>query len=221
MTKAAAAVEVVWYGAEALRQFLVPVGDLDPFPGNPNRGNVEELRKSLRRFGQYGPIITDAADGRRITKGHHVRLAAIAEGWTHVAAVPNEFKDEVEARAALVGDNRHGRLGEDDLDLLIVQLQALAEADALEGTGYNQDDLDFVLTETEKLTAVPADPPEPPAAPEPQPTDVKEVVLFLTADERTQFDQWLAIVAKERGTSNRSQSAFAAARIAAETLNQA
>lgn len=215
--------EVVWRGAEALRPFLIPVTDLDPFPGNPRRGNVEEIRRSLRRLGQYAPLVVDASDGRRIVKGHHVRLAAIEEGWTHVAAIPNEFADETEARAALVADNRMSEIGEGaDMELLVVQLQALAEADALEGTGYIVDDLAFFEHEVARLSA-PPDPIPPPTPPPPAPQppgDLREKVLYYTGEQEKQFDAWVKVVAKERGTHGVSESVYEALRVAAETLNQ-
>lgn len=142
----AVAEKPVWQGAKALRRFLVPIDSLEPFPGNPRRGDVEQLRASLRRFGQVLPVLTDpqlGEDGKqRIVAHHHVVLAAQAEGWTHVAAVANEFADEEEARAYLVADNQLADLGGYDLELLHAQLKAVAETEhAFDGTGYPADHL--------------------------------------------------------------------------------
>jgi ParB-like chromosome segregation protein Spo0J len=213
---------VEWRGSEALRQFLIRIDDLEPFPGNPNRGNVEAIRRSLRRFGQYAPITTDADNGRRIVAGHHVRLAAKEEGWTHIAAVPHEFRDIDEARAALLADNRIAELGDgQDTELLIAQLQSLAEIDALEGTGYTSDDLDYYLAEIAKITA-PLDPIPDAATPaEPDaPPGTKEVVLFYNLEQLADVERWIKIVAGERGTSGVSETVYEALRFAAEHLNQ-
>ena len=47
----------------------LPLSSLARFPGNARRGNVEEIRKSLRRHGQYRAIVV--RDPRRAA--HHPR----------------------------------------------------------------------------------------------------------------------------------------------------
>lgn len=155
--------EVVWRGAEALRPFLVPLADLEPFPGNPRRGDVAELRGSLRRFGQVLPALADPAladgDRVRIVARHHLALAAAEEGWTHVAVIAHEFADEDEARAYLLADNRLADLGGYDLELLHAQLKAAQDAPgALDGTGYppgHLTELEHQLAEMRRRAAPP------------------------------------------------------------------
>lgn len=168
-----AAEDVVWRGAEALRPFLVPIDGLEPFPGNPKVGDVEAIRASLRRFGQTRPILLDATIATRIVAGHHVRLAAQAEGWTHVAAIPNEFESEDESRAYLLADNRTGELGGYDLELLHSQLrEARDTTGGLAGTGYGNDHLAYLERELAKLRLSEAPPEQfPPINPETLPTD--------------------------------------------------
>jgi hypothetical protein len=169
---APAAVEeqrVVWRGADALRPFLIPIETLAPFPGNPRRGDVETVRQSLRRWGQTRPILTDANadDGRRVVAGHHVREAAAAEGWTHVAAIPNEFRDEEDARGYLLADNRTHDLGNYDFDLLYQQIKRAQEQDnGLFGTGYSDD---FVAMLDKEMVETITDVMAPPEFPEVDP----------------------------------------------------
>lgn len=212
--------EIVWEGAEALRPFLVPIDTLEPFPGNPRRGDIAELRGSLRRFGQVLPVLADPKLGEgervRIIARHHLVLAATEEGWTHVAVIAHEFADEEEARAYLLADNRLGELGGYDDEALVEHLKQLAELDALAGTGYTTDDLDDRLAALRAAAAVPpATPPERP----PPPGDVRELVLLLSTDQGIQFEQWTKIVAKEKGTNGLSETVYAAMEIAARTLN--
>jgi ParB-like chromosome segregation protein Spo0J len=156
---------VVWTGAKALRRFLVRIDALEPFPGNPRRGDIAQLRASLRRFGQVLPVLVDpqlGADGlQRIVAHHHVVLAAIEEGWTHVAVIANEFADEEEARAYLVADNQLADLGGYDLELLHAQLKAVASTPlALDGTGYPADyltTLEHQLAEMRRAAQPPAE----------------------------------------------------------------
>lgn len=137
----AAETETIWKGAEALRPFLVPIADLEPFPGNPRQGDVAELQVSLRRFGQTRAVLTQAPEGTRIVAAHHVVLAAIEEGWTHVAAIPSEFENDDEARAYLLADNRTHDRGGYDTRALLDQLLAVQAAATLEGTGYAASDV--------------------------------------------------------------------------------
>jgi hypothetical protein len=157
--------KVVWTGAKALRKFLVPIADLEPFPGNPRRGDVQMLRSSLRRFGQTKPILVDASTGRRIVAHHHVVLAATEEGWTHVAAIPNEFRDEEEARAYMLTDNRASDLGTYDLEDLYGQLRKVQEGAGLAATGYDDRDLEVMHRDLEAYRRAAMPPEAPPQFP--------------------------------------------------------
>lgn len=212
--------KTVWHGPRALRRFLVPIDSLEPFPGNPRIGDVEELRASLRRFGQVMPILTDPKLGEdrrsRIVARHHLVLAAAAEGWTHVAAIPNEFDDEDEARAYLLADNRLGERGSYNLDALTEHLGRLAELDRLEGTGYTRDDLADRLDELRALSReTPARPPEPPVPP----PEKRELVLHYDAEQYAQIEAYLTIVSKEKGTTGPAETIYAALETAARTLH--
>lgn len=213
----------VWHGAKALRRFLVPIEGLEPFPGNPRRGDVAQLRESLRRFGQVLPVLTDPQLGpeglQRIVAHHHIVLAAAEEGWTHVAAIPNEFADEDEARAYLIADNRLGEVGSYDDEALVDQLRQLAEIDGLAATGYTTDDLDTLLAQ---LRAVPplASPLERDGHRENRDPDQRELVLGYSTAQLDQLEIWMAIVSKEKSTAGTSETVYAALEIAARTLNQ-
>jgi hypothetical protein len=215
--------QIVWNGAEALRPFLVPIGSLEPFPGNPRQGDVAALRSSLRRFGQVLPALVDPALGEsgkpRIVARHHLALAATEEGWTHIAAIPNTFADEEEARAYLLADNRIPELGGYNLEALVTHLSALAELDALEGTGYTRDDVDTQLAELRRLRDETPRPPREPGG-NGNDAELKEVVLLFSESHHKQVEQWLGIVAKEKRTDGPSETVYAALKIAAKTVNQ-
>lgn len=219
------ATETVWNGADELRGLLVPLTDLEPFPGNPRRGDVEQLRGSLRRFGQVLPALADpelAEGGRvRIVARHHLALAAEAEGWTHIAVVRHRFADEEEARAYLIADNRLGQLGGYDDAELAEHLRLLRELDMLAGTGYSDDDVDEHLAALRRLTAEGASQVNPGGAGKREHRDaaMKELVLLFSAPQLEQVDVWASIVAKEKGTNGISETIYAALETAAHTLN--
>lgn len=205
----------VWKGGAQLRRLLVPIDSLEPFPGNPRQGDVGELVRSLKRFGQVKPILVD---GSRIIAGHHVRLATIELGWTHIAVVQNEFQDEAEQRAYLMADNRLGDLGGYDTELMMAQLRALAEGD-LAGTGYDTTTLDEALAKLREMAAT-----EPVIAAERgqrqhRDPGMKELVLTFNEAQFAQAEVWLGVIAKEKGTAGTSETVFEGLRVAAQHLN--
>lgn len=223
---------VVWKGPESLRPFLVAIDDLEPFPGNPRKGNVEKLRESLRRFGQVLPALADPSLGEggalRIVARHHIILAATEEEWTHVAVVANDFGSEDEARAYLLADNRLAELGGYDEELLAEQVQAIREN--FTGTGYSKEDADALA---ERLAAIrasadgfrrmdgddfnPADGEPPPRLDERQGSPgFFEVPLHLTREGRADFARKIAILKREWGVDDTTAAVVRAVDEAAE-----
>jgi ParB-like chromosome segregation protein Spo0J len=118
----------------------VEVATLHPFPGNPRRGNVEAIMKSLDTFGQTKPVVA-LKDGT-ILAGNHLWEAARRLGWTHLWVSWWEGTDE-QAKAFLLADNRTSELGtvdEADLYALLEEVRAF-EGDLLEAASYSLDDL--------------------------------------------------------------------------------
>lgn len=131
--------EVVWRGAERLRDHLVPIENLKPFAGNARRGDVQAIADSLQRFGQVRSIVV-TEDGT-IVAGHHVTKAAQLLRWTHVAAIPAEFDSRDDARDYLIADNQLASLGVmDDVDQMTL-LEEIEARGSWEGTGFTADDL--------------------------------------------------------------------------------
>lgn len=56
----------------------VPLEDLEPFPGNARRGNVETILDSLRANGQYKPLtVRRHGEAHTILAGNHTYLALL------------------------------------------------------------------------------------------------------------------------------------------------
>lgn len=134
--------------ATALRDLRIPINTVEPFPGNPREGDVGAIAESLRRFGQQKPIVVQEAT-RYIVAGNHLWRAAVALGWTEIAAnvVP---MDDKTAEAFLIADNRTSELGSYDEDALGDLLRKIAAEGNLRGTGYDGDDVDAFLEGLEK-----------------------------------------------------------------------
>jgi DNA modification methylase len=158
----------------------VPISELTRFPGNARRGNVGEIRKSIRRHGQYRALVVRSHDGHlTILAGNHTFDAMTAEGWDTGRAELIECSDD-EARRINAADNRLGELpspetGERYDSDALAELLAGLDGD-YEGTGWTEDDLAALLAEDEPEPVGgggdPDDTPEPPAEPLSVPGDL-------------------------------------------------
>jgi len=139
---------------------VVPVRSLIPFPGNPRRGDVSAIRRSLEVHGQYRPVVANRRT-RRVLCGNHTLRAAIELGWQQIAVTWIDVEESVEPRIVAV-DNRTNDLAGYDTEELVELLSGL---EGLDGTGYEQDDLDDLidelapgLLEEDEVAALPEDP---------------------------------------------------------------
>lgn len=208
--------EVVWAGAEALRGSLAALDQLRVSPGNPRRGDLPEIVKSLRRWGQVRAVLADT-DGT-IIAGNHTYLAAREAGWTHIAVVTNDFASPEEARAYLLADNRLGDQGEYDRTELVLFLQDLEASGAWDGTGYQPDDLAHLRGLQQIADAPLVDPEAPPPVEAPQ---IRELVLHFPADRHAAFSENVRRLRAHYGFEGVTETVFAAVRDEALRLNQA
>jgi DNA modification methylase len=160
-----------------LRVELVPIDDVRPLKLNPRRGDVDFIRDSIRRRGQYTPIIVRRQTGE-VLKGNHTWHALKAEDAKRVAVLWRDIEDDAEAQAFALTDNSASDRGSYDPVDLAASLKML---DDLDGTGYDAQDYERILAEavaaSTDLEAPPAAPdepdtPQPPAAPATQPGDI-------------------------------------------------
>jgi DNA modification methylase len=143
------------------------VSGLETFDGNPRKGSVEQIAKSLIRHGQYRPIVVNRGSitGRpfEVLAGNHTLMAARFLDWSVIDAAVVDV-DESTAKSIVASDNRLADLGGYDDAALFALLDSL---DDLSGTGYGISDLEAlrqdlfppeVLTDPDEAPAVPADP---------------------------------------------------------------
>ncbi len=118
-----------------------PIGELQPYYRNPNKGDVQLIRESIDVNGVFRSVVANVGTltGRpnEILAGNHTWLADKAEGKTHI---PVDFVDVDEKHAARIVavDNRAAEKGKRDKDLL---KELLGDLDDLKGSGYSDDDL--------------------------------------------------------------------------------
>lgn len=121
-----------------LAHLLVPIGSIRELPDNPRRGEVAAIKRSLVKFAQRKPLVVNVdldtaarphAERTGVAEaGNHTTLAALADGWTHLA-VSWEADDEATALAYAVADNRTSEIGSFDLSLLAAMTGKIEAAD--------------------------------------------------------------------------------------------
>lgn len=117
----------------------VPLAGLRPLPGNPRKGDVRAMQRSLMTYGQRKPVVVNVeSDQPTVEAGNHTLAAAKQEHWTHLAIARVRDDPSTETGYALA-DNRLGQLGSFDLDLLADATSRLEAADPalLLASGYD------------------------------------------------------------------------------------
>lgn len=156
----------------------LPLDQLTPFPGNAKRGDVEAIRASLRRNGQYRSLIVRLIDGGALVvlAGNHTMMALRAEG-ARTARCEIVTCDDADARRINLADNKLAELGSYDPDAL-AELLSYLDGD-LDGTGYTEADINKLI--------------DPPLLPDEGDTPIDDAepawgVVVTCRDERQQSD---------------------------------
>lgn len=132
----------------SLANLVVPLADLAPYYRNPRSGDLDAIAESLSTHGQYKPIVvnrgTHTGRPNEILAGNHTAKAARKLGWDDIAVTWLDV-DEATAAKIVIVDNRTSDLAGYDTALLADILTDLPD---LEGTGYDQEQLDDLLDDT-------------------------------------------------------------------------
>ncbi|MFD8978706.1 ParB/RepB/Spo0J family partition protein [Streptomyces sp. NPDC059564] len=132
----------------SLADLAVPLADLVPYHRNPRTGDLDAIVESLATHGQYKPIVVNKGTltGRtnEILAGNHTAKAARKLGWDEIAVTWLDVDEDTAAKIVIV-DNRTSDLAGYDTALLADILTDLPD---LEGTGYDQEQLDELLDDT-------------------------------------------------------------------------
>ena len=143
---------------------------LQPFHGNPRRGDVDAIARSLEVNGQYRPIVvnlgTKTGRSLEVLAGNHTLAGAVRLGWETIDATTVDVDDAAAARIVLV-DNRSNDLAVYD-DWALAEL--LGQLPDLGGTGFSAADLAALLAgqddpaELTERDSAPGKPQEPVSA---------------------------------------------------------
>jgi DNA modification methylase len=146
-----------------LRGLAFAIDDLNLLPGNPRRGNVDAVARSLEAFGQRKPVVARRSD-RVVIAGNHTLQAARALGWSEIAVVWVD-DDEVTSKAFALADNRTAELGDYDQELLAELISKVGSVDAelLVASGWSEEAVAELVAALEpEVLPVAGDPDEVP-----------------------------------------------------------
>lgn len=130
---------------EGLAPLVESINSVTPMKGNPRRGDVESVAKSLARFGQHKPIVVQR-ETKEVLIGNHTYLAAKSLGWTEIAVLWTDDDRETAIARSLADNRTHDQGTYDNAELAAL----MAEVDSVDDTlladaGFNNDEIDALL----------------------------------------------------------------------------
>lgn len=124
-----------------------PLTVLQPWAANPrdNKAAIDEVAKSIRRFGWGAPIVANARNGEIIAG--HTRFAAAQKLKLEQVPVRWLDLDPADAHALALADNKVGEVATWDDATLRQVLAELKEADEslLADTGFSDEEIELLL----------------------------------------------------------------------------
>lgn len=121
---------------EFLRYEDVPLDQLNEFPGNARRSDVDQLVSSIRRHGQYRTLMIREDDEHLvIIAGNHTFQALLKMGATHARCEIHKMTDR-EALEINLQDNKSNDLAWYEPDGMREQLEELQGN--YDGTGWTE-----------------------------------------------------------------------------------
>ncbi len=181
--------------AGTLRVALMPLGALEAAKRNPKK-HTSDISTSIGRFGYVEPIVLDERTGR-IVAGHGRREALMAmrkRGEQPPAGVVSDgdewrvpvlrgwaSRSDAEAEAYLLASNKLTEVGGWDESELGKIIADLAAQDALDGVGFDDQEIARLLEESK---AEAGEPDEEPEEPDDADVYVKPGELWALGDHR-------------------------------------
>lgn len=139
------------WGHPDLEGTLTSLDDVIPYPGNPRRGDQDNITASVRDHGLYAGVVAQRSSGH-ILVGNHRRHALVALGAERVPVVWVDVDDE-RAAAIVARDNQTSDRGTyDTSDLLALLAPMEGDPDLLALSGYAGEDLDALRRHLDNLT---------------------------------------------------------------------
>jgi ParB-like nuclease family protein len=136
----------------------LPTESLKLSPNNPrthSKRQIKLIARSIKKFGFMNPILIDS--NGEIIAGHGRWEAANIAKLPKVPTLRFEHLSDAEKRAYILADNKIAEKGGWDREMLAIELQALVDMDFdIEVTGFEMDEVELILDETDKLQRPPS-----------------------------------------------------------------
>ena len=196
----------------------MPLTEIVHWPRNPKDHDLGAIHASIRRHGFVEPLVRDERTGRLVVghgrdmalkqmraSGEKVPAGIQVDGneWLVPVLCGVNFENDADAESYIVAANRTQELGGWDDGLLATVLGELANENMLDGTGYDGDDVDYLLKkQADELRAdyeFLTDPGQEDAAPLEQ--QGFPLAIVLTPDEHR---EWQAHKARSKQRDDRA-----------------
>lgn len=152
---------------DAAHSLLQPIDSIHTYPGNPRRGDQDEITASIRDLGFYGALQVQTGHGHILVGNHRYR--ALADLGALLAPVDLLAVSDTVAAAVVARDNYTSDQADNDPAELVALLERLVEADQLSLVGGLADDLAALRTLAEPPATRHTDPDDVPDIPEGDP----------------------------------------------------
>lgn len=122
---------------------MIDVDSLNLHPDNPRQGDIGAIAVSIEQNGWYGTVVAQRSTNNILVGNHRLQAAK----HLGIEKVPVYFVDcdDVQAKKIMLADNRTNDLATYVEDDLIKLLTEIATTNDLLGTGFDGDDLDELL----------------------------------------------------------------------------
>jgi ParB-like chromosome segregation protein Spo0J len=125
----------------------VEIDQVISHPDNPRDGDIGAIITSIGQNGWYGALIVQKSTSF-VLVGNHRLMAVRQLGWKQVPVIFIDVDDR-RARNIMLADNRVSDKANYNEDSLAALLSAAASDGDLLATGYDQDDLDAMISSIE------------------------------------------------------------------------
>jgi hypothetical protein len=132
----------------------VSIETLRPYRSNArthSKKQVRQIADSIVKFGFNNPVLID--DSGQIIAGHGRVAAAKLLGMREVPTLRLSHLSETEKRAYILADNKLAEKAGWDLEILVIELQALVELNFdVQLAGFEAAEVDFILEEAREAS---------------------------------------------------------------------
>jgi len=159
----------------------VPRGTLNPYQNNPMehpKGEIEEIKGSMQRWGWTNPILVNNLEQREIIAGHARLIAANELGLEEVSIIPLDSLSVDDQKAYRIFDNKVAMMAKFEQTMLTAEFSDLKDA------GYDLSFTGFTMDEIAKTIDMFTDSKEDETPDPPEKAITKRGDLYLLGNHR-------------------------------------